>query len=173
MSNIKLQILILILVTLIFPPGLFLVGLYYTNVLWRKWAESQSHKNKEKSADNMINRHLENDDDLELATTELQTIPRENSTELKNQRFIVASSLAHLAYQKFGGRQRSGANLLVTRKWMAKSLEGKVKPRDANIILEQALILSFVDPIIDLEILTTSRYQEATCHMNMRPDHFP
>jgi hypothetical protein len=55
--------------------------------------------------------------------------------------------LAKQAYNKFGARPVSEANLLVTRKWLQKLVEESFKDLrtcDKNIAIDRALFLSFV-----------------------------
>lgn len=66
----------------------------------------------------------------------------------KGKRSKFSSSIAMLAYNKFGERPLSEANVLVTRKWIQKLLE---EPRfkdlrvcDKNLAIDRALFLSFI-----------------------------
>ncbi len=66
----------------------------------------------------------------------------------KGCRSKFSASIAKLAYNKFGERQMSEANVLVTRKWLQKLLEeGEYKDLrtvDKNLAIDRALFLSFI-----------------------------
>lgn len=66
----------------------------------------------------------------------------------KGNRSRFAASVAKLAYNKFGERPMSEANLLVTRKWLQKLLEDgdykDLRTVDKNLAIDRALFLSFV-----------------------------
>lgn len=65
----------------------------------------------------------------------------------KRQRSNFSAAVAKQAYNKFGERPMSPANVLVTRKWLHKYLEDQFKDLrtcDKNIAIDRALFLSFV-----------------------------
>jgi len=65
----------------------------------------------------------------------------------KGRRSRFAVAVAKVAYNKFGQRPLSEANLLVTRKWIQKYLEETFKDLrvcDKNLAIDRALFLSFV-----------------------------
>ncbi len=66
----------------------------------------------------------------------------------KGKRTKFASCVAHIAYNKFGNRAMSEANVLVTRRWIQKLLEEPeykdLRTVDKNIAIDRALFLSFV-----------------------------
>nr|UHS72054.1 MAG: hypothetical protein [Tombusviridae sp.] len=81
----------------------------------------------------------------------------------KGKRTNFAACIAHIAYNKFGARPMSEANILVTRKWIQKYLaEPEFKDLrvvDKNLAIDRALFLSFV-PTNDfrtMKIATASR----------------
>lgn len=73
---------------------------------------------------------------------------RTKSVITKGKRSRFASSIAHQAYNKFGARPMSEANVLVTRKWIQKLLSepqyGDLRTVDKNIAIDRALFLSFI-----------------------------
>lgn len=80
--------------------------------------------------------------------TRIETVRREKKVLVKGKRSRFASCLAHEAYNKFGARPMTEANVLVTRKWLQKLLEEPVykdlRTVDRNIAIDRALFLSFV-----------------------------
>ena len=65
----------------------------------------------------------------------------------KKQKSNFSAAVAKVAYNKFGERPMSPANILVTRKWLQKYLEDQFKDLrtcDKNIAIDRALFLSFV-----------------------------
>jgi hypothetical protein len=66
----------------------------------------------------------------------------------KGCRSKFACSLAKLAYNKFGARPPSQANMLTTRRWLQKQLEADeykdLRTVDKNTAIDRALFLSFV-----------------------------
>lgn len=84
----------------------------------------------------------------------------------KGRRSMFSASLAKLAYNKFGQRPVSDANVLVTRKWLQKYLEEPMykdlRTCDKNLAIDRALFLSFV-PTKDFQMMklaTTTRNWE-------------
>ncbi len=77
-----------------------------------------------------------------------QIISRKVSQKIrKRQRSNFSAAVAKLAYNKFGERPMSQANVLVTRKWIQKYLEDLFKDLrtcDKNLAIDRALFLSFV-----------------------------
>jgi len=66
----------------------------------------------------------------------------------KGGRSKFAAAVAKMAYNKFGERSYTQANVLVTRSWIQKYLEGDsfkdLRTVDKNIAIDRALFLSFV-----------------------------
>jgi hypothetical protein len=81
-------------------------------------------------------------------TTKIEVVRREKKVLRKGKRSRFASAIAHQAYNKFGARQMTEANVLVTRRWLQKLLaepEYKdLRTVDKNIAIDRALFLSFV-----------------------------
>lgn len=75
---------------------------------------------------------------------------------MKGRRSLFSASLAKIAYNKFGQRPMSEANILVTRKWLQKYLEEPVykdlRTCDKNLAIDRALFLSFV-PTKDFQMM--------------------
>lgn len=66
---------------------------------------------------------------------------------MKGKRSCFAAAVAKKAYNKFGERVMSPANIMVTRKWIQKYLEDSFKDLrtcDKNLAIDRALFLSFV-----------------------------
>jgi hypothetical protein len=78
----------------------------------------------------------------------LETVVKEKKVIKKGKRSNFAACVAQLAYNKFGARPMTEANVLVTRRWLAKLLaEPEYKDLrivDRNIAIDRALFLSFV-----------------------------
>lgn len=76
------------------------------------------------------------------------SVERRKKVLRKGRRSAFAASVAQLAYNKFGERPMSEANVLVTRKWIQKLLEDKkyedLRTCDKNLTIDRALFLSFV-----------------------------
>ncbi len=76
------------------------------------------------------------------------TVERKRVVVRKGKRSAFAASLAQLAYNKFGERKMTEANLVSTRKWIQKQLEDPkykdLRVCDKNIAIDRALFLSFV-----------------------------
>jgi hypothetical protein len=66
----------------------------------------------------------------------------------RGRRSSFSASVAQLAYNKFGERPMSEANVLVTRRWLQKLLDDKkykdLRTCDKNLAIDRALFLSFV-----------------------------
>jgi hypothetical protein len=75
-------------------------------------------------------------------------VVRKKKVLRKGQRSSFAAAVAQLAYNKFGERPMSEANIMVTRKWIQKLLEDKkysdLRTCDKNLTIDRALFLSFV-----------------------------
>jgi len=75
-------------------------------------------------------------------------VERRKKVLRKGRRSLFAASIAQLAYNKFGERPMSEANVLVTRKWIQKLLEDEkykdLRTCDKNLSIDRALFLSFV-----------------------------
>nr|UHS72019.1 MAG: hypothetical protein [Tombusviridae sp.] len=92
-------------------------------------------------------------------------VERKKCVVRKGNRSKFAASIAKLAYNKFGNRVMSEANILVTRKWIQKYLEEPfykdLRTCDKNIAIDRALFLSFV-PTTDFQkmtlVTTTNRW---------------
>lgn len=85
----------------------------------------------------------------------------------KGKRSMFSASIAKMAYNKFGQRPLSDANVLVTRKWIQKLLDEPMykdlRVCDKNLAIDRALFLSFV-PTKDfqmMKIATTTPAWEA------------
>lgn len=76
------------------------------------------------------------------------TVERRKVVLRKGRRSNFSACIAQLAYNKFGERKMSEANVIVTRKWIAKLLEEPkykdLRVCDKNIAIDRALFLSFV-----------------------------
>ena len=76
------------------------------------------------------------------------TVVRKKVVIRKGRRSNFAAAVAQLAYNKFGERPMSEANVLVTRRWIQKLLEEPkykdLRVCDKNIAIDRALFLSFV-----------------------------
>nr|WRQ65356.1 tombus P33-like protein [Tolivirales sp.] len=81
-------------------------------------------------------------------TKTMGTVQRTKAVLQKGRRSNFAACIAQIAYNKFGERKMSEANILVTRKWIQKLLdEPKYKDLrmcDKNLAIDRALFLSFV-----------------------------
>nr|AWS06677.1 RdRP small subunit [Maize-associated tombusvirus] len=82
-----------------------------------------------------------------------KVVKRESTTKtkkvlMKRNRTNFACAVAKEAYNKFGARPMSDANVLITRKWIQKFLAGDdyqdLRTCDKNIAIDRALFLSFV-----------------------------
>jgi len=66
----------------------------------------------------------------------------------RGKRSSFSTALAQLAYNKYGERPMSEANVLVTRKWLQKQMEEPeykdLRTCDKNIAIDRAVFLSFV-----------------------------
>jgi len=66
----------------------------------------------------------------------------------RGHRSRFAASLSKIAYNKFGERPMTEANILVTRRWLQKLLEGDdyrhMRVSDKNLAIDRALFLFFV-----------------------------
>jgi hypothetical protein len=65
----------------------------------------------------------------------------------KKCRSKFSMSVGKIAYNKFGARPLSPANILVTRRWIQKYMEDNFKDLrtcDKNIAIDRALFLSFI-----------------------------
>nr|WRQ65685.1 hypothetical protein [Tolivirales sp.] len=81
-------------------------------------------------------------------TTRVEKIQRTKKVLKKGKRSNFAACIAHEAYNKFGQRAMTEANVLVTRRWLQKLLDGPeykdLRMVDRNIAIDRALFLSFV-----------------------------
>jgi len=75
-------------------------------------------------------------------------VERTKKVLTKGRRSNFSCAIAQLAYNKFGERPMSEANVLVTRRWIQKLLEEEnykdLRVCDKNIAIDRALFLSFV-----------------------------
>jgi hypothetical protein len=75
-------------------------------------------------------------------------VERKKKVLSKGRRSNFSCAIAQLAYNKFGERPMSEANVLVTRRWIQKLLEEAeykdLRTCDKNIAIDRALFLSFV-----------------------------
>lgn len=84
----------------------------------------------------------------------------------KGKRSKFAMCVAKAAYLKFGRRNMSEANLLVTRKWIVKFLEDPkyvdLRVADKCIAVDRALFLSFVPTMVynDMKIVSGDKAVE-------------
>lgn len=76
------------------------------------------------------------------------SVERRKKILRKGRRSQFSAAIAQLAYNKFGERPMSEANILVTRKWIQKVLEEQrysdLRTCDKNLTIDRALFLSFV-----------------------------
>lgn len=81
-------------------------------------------------------------------SAEVGKVRRTKTVLQKGRRSNFSACIAQLAYNKFGERKMSEANILVTRKWIQKLLEEPkykdLRICDKNIAIDRALFLSFV-----------------------------
>nr|UHS72016.1 MAG: hypothetical protein [Tombusviridae sp.] len=86
--------------------------------------------------------------DQETQIAEVETVRRVSMKLKKGQRSKFSVSVAHLAYNKFGERPMTEANVLVTRKWLQKFLDDPkykdLRTVDRNTAIDRALFLSFL-----------------------------
>lgn len=81
----------------------------------------------------------------------------------QGKRSKFASAIAKLAYNKFGAREMTPANILVTRRWIAKLIaepEYKdLRTSDKNVAIDRALFLSFIptEEFRRMKIVSASR----------------
>lgn len=75
-------------------------------------------------------------------------VKKEKKCLAKGKRSAFSASIAKIAYNKFGERPMSEANVLVTRKWIQKYLEEPdfkdLRVCDKNLAIDRALFLSFI-----------------------------
>ncbi len=78
----------------------------------------------------------------------VERIERKKKVLKKGKRSNFAACIAHEAYNKFGARPMTEANVLVTRRWLQKLLAepsySDLRTVDRNIAIDRALFLSFV-----------------------------
>jgi hypothetical protein len=93
-------------------------------------------------------------------------VERKKQMIKKGKRSNFASCVASLAYNKFGARPMSEANVLVTRRWIQKLLDEPtykdLRVVDKNIAIDRALFLSFVptNDFRQMRLVTSSRAWE-------------
>jgi len=92
-----------------------------------------------------VERRIVNSGQMTLKATEVKKVKK---VLKKGLRSAFAASVAKVAYNKFGERKMTEANILVTRKWLAKYLsEDEFKDLricDKNLAIDRALFLSFI-----------------------------
>jgi len=90
-------------------------------------------------------------------TQNVGVVERRKLVIKKGSRSKFAASIACIAYNKFGNRKMTEANVLVTRKWIQKYLDEPtfkdLRIVDKNIAIDRALFLSFV-PTTDFQKMT-------------------
>jgi hypothetical protein len=100
---------------------------------------------------------------------------RTTHTLAKGHRSRFAMAVAKKAYNKFGRRPVSQANLLVTRKWIQKYMEEAFKDlrtADKNVAIDRALFLSFV-PTLDYNRLAKLMENDVfTDRIDNKPESF-
>lgn len=78
----------------------------------------------------------------------IERVERVKKVLKKGRRSNFAACIAHEAYNKFGARPMTEANVLVTRRWLQKLLAEPMykdlRMVDRNIAIDRALFLSFV-----------------------------
>lgn len=84
---------------------------------------------------------------------------------MRKQRSNFAAAVSKQAYNKFGERPMSPANIMVTRKWLQKYLEDNFKDLrtcDKNLAIDRALFLSFVPTkdFLKMKILMETKESE-------------
>lgn len=81
-------------------------------------------------------------------TEKVERVSRTKKVLRKGKRSNFAACVAHEAYNKFGARPMTEANVLVTRRWLQKLLSepsySDLRTVDRNIAIDRALFLSFV-----------------------------
>nr|UHS72142.1 MAG: hypothetical protein [Tombusviridae sp.] len=86
--------------------------------------------------------------DGELIQVHVGEVERKVKRLKKGNRSKFSAAVAKLAYNKFGERPMSEANVLVTRRWLQKLLEepqyADLRTVDKNLAIDRALFLSFV-----------------------------
>lgn len=83
-----------------------------------------------------------------VAEPEVEIRTKTKSVVRKGCRTKFAASVSKLAYNKFGERKMTEANVLVTRKWIQKLLDEPkykdMRTADKNLAIDRALFMSFV-----------------------------
>lgn len=93
----------------------------------------------------------------------IERVERVKKVLKKGKRSNFASCIAHEAYNKFGARAMTEANVLVTRRWLQKLLSEPeykdLRMVDRNIAIDRALFLSFIptDDFRKMRLATASR----------------
>jgi hypothetical protein len=86
--------------------------------------------------------------DKQKCVIKASEVKKQKKVLAKGKRSAFAASVAKIAYNKFGERKMSDANILVTRKWIAKYLEEPefkdLRVCDKNLAIDRALFLSFI-----------------------------
>lgn len=81
-------------------------------------------------------------------TTKTEEVVRTKKVLKKGHKTKFASALAMQAYNKFGARDMTPANTLVTRRWLMKQLDAPeykdLRTCDKNVAIDRALFLSFI-----------------------------
>lgn len=99
-------------------------------------------------------------------------VQRRKKVLRKGKRTAFAASVAQIAYNKFGERPMSEANILVTRKWLQKYLDSPeykdLRTCDKNLAIDRALFLSFVptDSFRAMKLATTTNAWKDRCDAN-------
>jgi len=83
-----------------------------------------------------------------VAAPKIESRTKTKTVIRKSCRSRFAASISKIAYNKFGERAMTEANMLVTRKWLQKLLEEPayrdMRTSDKNLAIDRALFLSFV-----------------------------
>lgn len=96
-----------------------------------------------------------------------QEVKKTKKVLAKGKRSAFATSIAKIAYNKFGERKMTDANILVTRKWIQKYLEEPefkdLRVCDKNLAIDRALFLSFI-PTNDFRAMKLALGTSAWCN---------
>lgn len=120
-----------------------------TRVVVRKVNVAQTHKIEESDGGEGNARVWSDEASMKFENdVAKQVISRKITQKLvRRQRSNFSAAVSKKAYNKFGERQMTPANVLVTRKWIQKYLEDSFKDLrtcDKNLAIDRATFLSFV-----------------------------
>lgn len=130
-------------------------------IKFAKTAIAQLDASSEDPADYVDGYIYENKKTIINAATQKSTIvgvvERRKTVIQKGNRSKFSAAVAKLAYNKFGERKMTEANVLVTRRWIQKYLDEPLykdlRTCDKNIAIDRAMFLSFV-PTRDFQKMT-------------------